>query len=152
LLNDDFRDMLVALFDAGADFLVVGAFAMSAHGYARNTGDLDIWIRREPSNVERVWKALQSFHAPLASLTREDLLTPDIVFQMGVAPIRIDLLTSIDGVEFDSAWESRISLEIEGRRVPVIGIQALIDNKRACGRPKDIADAKKLEGLRRQNP
>jgi hypothetical protein len=150
LLNENFRDMLFALSDADAEFMVIGALAMSAHGFTRNTGDLDIWIRRDSTNAGKVWKALRVFQAPLAEISRDDFNTPDIVYQIGVVPYRIDLLTTIDGVEFDEAWPDRASLDVEGRKIPVIGLQALIDNKRACGRPKDIADVQKLEKIRGQ--
>ena len=104
MLNPDFRDMLSALSAEGAEFLLVGAFAMAVHGYPRATGDMDIWIRPSDENAGRVWRALRQFKAPMRNLSVEDLKSPDTVFQIGVAPRRIDLLTSIDGVEFDDAW------------------------------------------------
>ena len=96
-MNPDFRDMLSALCDEGAEFLLVGAYAMAAHGCPRATGDIDIWIRPSDDNAQRVWRALKRFKAPVRNLTIDDLKTPEIVFQIGVAPRRIDLLTSIDG-------------------------------------------------------
>lgn len=145
MLNPDFRDMLSALLDAGAEFLVVGAYSMAVHGHPRATGDLDLWIRATDSNAERVWRALKQFKAPMRELKIEDLQVPDTVFQIGVAPRRIDLLTSIDGVEFDEAWPRRKMVEIDGLRLAVIGREDLLRNKLASPRPKDKADAAWLE-------
>jgi hypothetical protein len=145
LLNPDFRDMLSALSDAGADFLVVGAYAMAAHGFPRATGDLDLWVRPTRENAQRVWEALAQFGAPKSQLRVEDFCTPEIVYQIGVAPRRIDILTSVSGVDFEVAWLNRLSIELEGLRIPVIGRQELLANKRASGRPKDLADAETLD-------
>lgn len=145
MLNPDYRDMLSALSDEGADFLLVGAFALAAHGLPRATGDIDIWIGRSSMNAERVWRALQQFGAPVYTLTVNDLTMPDVVFQIGVAPRRIDLLTSIDGVEFEDAWQRRLTVGLEGVEIPVIGREDLIRNKRAAGRPKDLLDLELLQ-------
>jgi type IV secretory pathway protease TraF len=145
MLNPDFRDMLAALSAENVEFLVVGAYAVSAHGFPRATGDLDIWIRPQRENAERAWRALKKFKAPMRNLSLEDLITPDIVFQIGVAPRRIDLMTSIDAVEFDEAWAQRKDVDIDGLRVAVLGREHLLRNKKACGRPKDVADAAWLE-------
>jgi hypothetical protein len=145
LLNPDFRDMLSALCEEGAEFLLVGAYALAVHGFPRATGDMDIWIRRSEENAARVWRALQRFGAPLAGLTRDDLKTPDLVFQIGVAPRRIDILTSIDGVEFDEAWSNRDAIVVERLSIAVIGRSHLIRNKKAVGGPQDVADVAWLE-------
>ena len=145
MLNPDFRDMLSALSDEGVEFMLVGAYAMAVHGYPRATGDMDIWIRRSDANAERVWRALKRFKAPMRQLAVDDLKTPDVVFQIGVAPCRIDILTAIDGVEFEDAWPRRKEVEIEGQRFGVIGRDDLVLNKSACGRPKDQADAAWLQ-------
>ena len=137
--------MLSALCDEGAEFLLVGAYAMAAHGCPRATGDMDIWIRPSDENAERVWRALKRFKAPVRNLTVDDLKTPEIVFQIGLAPRRIDLLTSIDGVDFDEAWPRRKMIEVDGQRLAVLGRDDLIRNKKACPRPKDQADALWLE-------
>jgi len=144
-VNRDFIDMLSALSAAGADYVVVGAHALAAHGLPRATGDLDILVRPTPENAERVWQALVTFGAPLHDLTRADLIAPDVVFQIGVVPCRIDILTSVSGVAFDEAWTSRMTVEIEGQEVSVLGRGALLKNKRSAGRPKDLADAAWLE-------
>lgn len=145
MLNPDFRDMLSALYAEDVEFLLVGAYALAAHGYPRATGDMDIWIRCSETNTRRIWQALQRFGAPLTDLTLDDLKTPDTVFQIGVAPRRIDILTSIDGVEFDEAWSQRQLIEVEGHRLAVISRAHLLQNKRASGRPKDLADVAWLE-------
>jgi hypothetical protein len=140
-MNRDFAEMLSALSAEGVEYLVVGAYALAAHGLPRATGDLDIWVRPTTENAERVLRALRSFGAPLLDLTREDLLRTDTVFQIGVVPGRIDLLTGVTGVGFEEAWASRISVIVEGRQVPVIGFEELLRNKEATGRPQDLADA-----------
>ena len=147
-LNPDFFDMIAALQEEDADFLVVGAFAMAAHGVPRATGDLDLWIRARRQNAERVMRALLRFGAPVASakLTAEDLVNPDMVFQMGRPPRRIDVITGIDGVYFDEAWPNRLVLGVEGREVPFLGRGELLRNKQAAGREKDLVDLKALLG------
>ena len=136
--------MLSALSAAGAEFLVVGAHALAAHGVPRATGDLDLWVRASAENAERVWEALEQFGAPLHDLTIEDLARPDVVFQIGVVPQRIDLLTSITGVTFDDAWANRVLVEIGELEVPVLGRSELVRNKRAVGRTRDLADIAEL--------
>ena len=145
MFNHDFKDMLSALSDAGVDFLLVGAYALAAHGHPRATGDLDIWVRADAENAPRVLHSLAVFGAPLDDLTVEDLSKPGIVFQIGVEPSRIDILTSISGVDFLKAWRNRVPIEVDGVFFNVIGREDLIVNKRASGRPKDIADAETLE-------
>ena len=145
MLNPDYRDMLSALSAECAEYLIVGAYALAAHGHPRATGDLDIWVRPTLENARRVWRALVAFGAPLRDLTEEDLCAPGTAFQIGVAPCRIDLLTSIDGVTFEDAWASRKEIEVEGVRLSVIGRDEFIRNKRATGRPQDLADVARLE-------
>jgi hypothetical protein len=139
-MNRDFDEMLAALSAAGVEFLVVGAYAMAAHGLPRATGDIDIWVRPQQENAGRVMSALRTFGAPLFGLTIEDLLRVDTVFQIGVAPNRIDILTGITGVLFEEAWLNRLTVRIDDQLVPVIGRAELIRNKAATGRPKDQAD------------
>ena len=144
-MNRDFAEMLAALSEAGADFMVIGAHAVAVYARPRATGDLDIWIRPTPENAARVWNALLAFAAPLDALTPNDLSAADVVFQIGVAPNRIDILTTIGGVEFEAAWPRRLTVELWGLRVPVIGKIDLIESKRATGRPRDLADVDELE-------
>jgi hypothetical protein len=137
--------MLCALSDEGAEYLIVGAFAMATYGLPRSTDDIDIWVRRSNDNALRVWRALVRFRALVSQLSIADFQTPDLVYQIGVAPRRIDILTSIGGIEFEDAWKDRRTIELDGRIVPVIGRTALIRNKKATGRPKDLADVAWLE-------
>ncbi|MEW6266913.1 MAG: hypothetical protein AB1641_27880 [Thermodesulfobacteriota bacterium] len=145
MLNPDFHDMLSALCEENVEFLIVGAYALAAHGLPRATGDLDIWIRRSPENTARVWRALTRFGAPLFDLNRNDLETADLIFQVGIAPCRIDLLTSIDGVDFEEAWPGRKRVNIEGLDLAILGYAELIKNKKASSRPQDLADLAWLE-------
>jgi hypothetical protein len=143
-MNQDFVEMLSALSEAGADFLLIGAHALAAHGRPRATGDLDIWVRPTLENASRVWAALLRYGAPLHEISLVDLRTPGVVFQIGIVPSRIDLLTSISGVEFDDAWNNRITISVSGVSIPTIGREDLIRNKLAAGRPRDLADAAEL--------
>lgn len=140
--------MLNELVRADARFLVVGAHALAAYGVPRATIDLDIWIGRDETNATRVYDALAAFGAPLKDLrvTRYDFMRPDVVAQFGLPPLRIDILTSVSGVEFETAWGQRIHGEIEGVRVPIIDCESFIANKRASGRTKDLADLELLGG------
>jgi hypothetical protein len=143
-MNRDFRDLLRALCDAEARFLVVGAYAVSYHAEPRATGDLDIWVEATPDNAARVHAALRAFGAPLAELSEQDLVSPDLVFQIGVPPRRIDIMSGITGVTFADAWDGRVEASYSGVRFPLIGRDALLKNKRALGRPKDILDVEML--------
>jgi len=137
--------MLSALSAAGADFLVVGAHALAAHGFPRATGDLDIWVRPTKENASRVWQAIEQYGAPRRHLNPDDFCSPDTVVQIGLAPNRIDILTSINGVGFDDAWQKRKQTAVDDTTFFVIGRDDLLTNKRATGRPKDLADAAWLE-------
>ena len=143
-MNRDFVEMLSALSAAGARFLIVGAHALAAHGVPRATGDLDIWIQATPENAVRVFQALRDFGAALLDLSIEDLSTPDTVFQIGRPPSRIDILSSISGIDFDAAWVRRIEVTIGDLHVGVIGRADFIANKRATGRSKDLLDIELL--------
>ena len=149
-LPDDFRDLLVYLADAGADFIVVGGHAVARHGHVRATKDIDVLVRPDGDNATRVMQALASFGAPLRALGVEvaDLSRPGQVVQLGVPPLRIDVITSISGLTFDEAVVDPDTLDVDGRSVRVIGLDALLRNKRASGRPQDLADVDALERLR----
>lgn len=148
-LNPDFRDALVAFNTSGADYLIVGAFAMAAHGLPRATGDIDFWTRPTPENARRVWGALADFGMPMETCSVDDLLRSDMVVQFGQPPGRIDVMTSVSGVSFDEAWAARVRLVLDGVEVWVLSRDHLIANKRASGRPKDVVDAATLEGRAR---
>lgn len=144
-MNQDFVEMLSALVEAQAEFLVVGAHALAAHGVPRATGDLDIWVRNSDENADHVLRALENFGAPLHDLKREDLARPGTVFQIGVPPSRIDILTSISGVGFDEAWPNRVTIDVGKLAIPVLGRREFVVNKRAVGRPRDLSDLELLE-------
>ena len=145
MLNEDYKEMLQLLLDNKVKFLVVGAYAMGAYGYPRATGDFDIWIETSCENAKRVYNCLAQFGAPLAEITEETFCQEDVVFQIGVAPRRIDIITKIDGVEFDKAYVEREEIEIEGISIPFISKENLIKNKLSTGRDKDKLDAKYLQ-------
>jgi hypothetical protein len=149
-LNDDFRDMLDSLNGASVEYLIVGAYAMAAHGVPRATGDIDILVRPTPENARRVIAALRSFGAPLAQhhVSERDFEVEGAVYQLGLPPRRIDLLTSISGVSFADAWTTRVPATVDGRELAVLGRDTLIANKRATGRPKDLLDVQLLEQQR----
>ena len=146
-MNEDFRDILGELLTARARFLVVGAHAVAVHGVPRATGDLDIWVDPVRDNVPRVWSALIRFGAPVEALgvTTRDLAEPGMIIQLGLPPRRIDIMTSVTGLAFETAWTTRITHLVNDLEVPFIGRASLLENKRATGRPKDFADIDALE-------
>ena len=141
MMNPDFRDILSAFSDERVEFMVVGAYAMAFYGLPRATGDIDLWVNTTKENSVRVLKALASFGAPVSELSTGDLQRPGVVFQFGVEPRRIDILTSIDGVAFEDAKSAVMHLSSEGLLIPVIGKDDLLRNKQASGRPQDLVDA-----------
>jgi hypothetical protein len=146
-VTDDWFELLVALRDAGVRFLIIGAHALAVHGVPRGTQDLDVWIDTSSENVDRAWLALAAFGAPLESLaiTRDDLTRAGTVVQIGLPPNRVDVLTSITGVDdFEWAWEHRVYHVVRGIELPFLGRAALVQNKRASGRRKDLADIEAL--------
>ena len=152
MLNEDYRDMLQALVDEKVRFLLVGAYALAAHGYPRATMDIDIWVMPSPENADAVLRALRRFGAPLQDLTRTHLEKEGTVFQIGVAPRRIDIITAASGIRFEEAYSHAIAVGIEGITVRIPSVADLIRNKRASGRTKDLADAEALEELDRSEP
>jgi hypothetical protein len=147
-VDDDFRDALAELVKSGARFLVVGAHALGVHGVPRSTVDLDVWIDGTPENARRVWQAFASFGVPLRTLgiTEADFTDPNSIVQFGLPPHRIDVMTTISGVSFSEAWERRVESAPAGFRIPFIGREDFIRNKRASGRHKDLGDIEALEG------
>jgi hypothetical protein len=144
-VNQDFVDLLRAFADHEVEALVVGAHALAAHGHIRATKDLDVWIRPSPENAGRAYAALATFGAPLTDLREADLATPGVVFQIGVEPLRIDILTQVDGLDFDEAWADKIAVHVGGVATFVLSRANLIKNKRASGRLQDLADIERLE-------
>ena len=147
MLNKDYKEMLQYLTDEKVKFLLVGAYALAAHGYPRATMDIDIWVMPSPENAQAVIHALRRFGTPLHGLTIEDLLKDDTIFQIGVAPRRIDIMTGASGLQFEEALLHSVEIEIEGIKIHIPSLEDLIRNKRASGRTKDLADAEALESL-----
>ena len=145
MLNSDYKDMLQALLDHGVKFLLVGAYAMGVHGYPRATGDIDIWVEPSSENSTRVYRSMAAFGAPLHEIDEATFATPGVVFQIGIAPRRIDIITAISGVGFDDAYQQRQIIEMEDLSIPILSLGDLIKNKRATGRDKDRLDADRLE-------
>lgn len=143
-MNPDFVDLLRAFADADVKFLIVGAYALAHHGHPRATGDLDVWVDATAENAPRIMRALAAFGAPLADVTEQDFARPGVVFQIGVPPGRIDVLTDLTGVGFAEAWAGRESGRFGDLTVDYLGRAAFVRNKRATGRAKDLGD---IEGL-----
>jgi predicted nucleotidyltransferase len=141
-LPTDFADLVVALADERADFVVVGGYAVAFHGHPRATKDIDILVRPTPQNAERVYAALAAFGAPLEAfdVSADDFADYQGVLQLGVPPYRIDIINRATGITFDEAVADAECVEIDGRQVPFIGLRALLKNKRATARPQDLAD------------
>jgi hypothetical protein len=147
-LNPDFLDLLRSLLAADVRFMVVGAYAVGVHGRPRATKHLDVWVEASADNAPKVIAALVAFGAPLMGLTAVDLESPGVGLQIGREPLRVDVLTRISGPTFAEAWPTRIEAQFaEDVRCPVIGLESLLANKRAAGRPQDLADVAALEKL-----
>ena len=148
-VNSDFRDLLLELNEAEAQYMVIGGYAVGFYAEPRFTKDLDIWFSADADNPERVHAALGRFGAPLSDLTVDDLATDGLVFQLGVPPNRIDVMNQISGgIDFQTAWLDRIVADFGGVSVNLIGIDALILNKKAAARPQDLRDVRTLERVR----
>src|SRR5512138_3301508 len=145
-MNQDFLDLLRAFIDVEVRFLIVGAYALGVHGRPRATGDLDVWVDPTPENAARIMDALEAFGAPLQEVAAADFSRPGVVFQMGLPPLRIDVLTELSGLTFAEAWSDRLSAAFGPLTVDVIGRDAFIKNKRATGRARDLADIEALGG------
>ena len=144
-MNQDFRDLLAEFNAYRVEYIIVGAHALAAHGRVRATKDLDVWIRPSPDNAQRAMVALTAFGAPLHELSESDLAAPGTIFQIGVAPIRIDVITSIDGVDFATAWSARLTVPFADQVVNVLSRDDLIRNKKTAAREQDLIDVKWLE-------
>lgn len=146
-LQKDLREFVELLNFHRVDYMLVGGYALAAHGLPRNTGDVDFWVRIAPDNAAKLTQALEDFGFGSLGITREDFMEAGIIIQLGRPPNRIDLLTAIDGVNFDAAWEDRIEVSFDGVPILVISRETLIMNKRAAARPQDLADVARLEGI-----
>jgi hypothetical protein len=144
-MNQDFVDLLQAFVAHDVRFLIVGAYALAIHGRPRATGDLDVWIDATPENAGRVMHALAAFGAPLSEISEADLSRPGVVFQLGVVPARIDIVTELTGLSFEEAWPGRVRHPFGPLPVDFIGRDSFIRNKRATGRAKDLGDIEGME-------
>jgi hypothetical protein len=146
-LLEDTRDLLIAFDEAEVEYVVVGAHALAAHGIPRATVDFDVLVRPSERNALRVIRALVAFGAPISAhaVSAQDFVVPGTIYQLGLPPRRIDVLTQISGVDFDEAWGSRMLIDVDGLTIPVLGRDVLIKNKIASGRAKDLLDVKALE-------
>ena len=145
MLNEDYKEMLENLLNEGVAFILVGAYALAAHGFPRATGDMDIWVKPDEENSQKTYRALAKFGAPVNEISEDEFSQPGLIFQIGVVPRRIDIITKISGVEFDEADADKIVVNLEELKIPVLSIDLLIRNKLATGREKDLLDAKLLK-------
>jgi len=146
-VNPDFKELLLAFNAHNVEYLIVGAHALAAHGHVRATKDLDLWVRPETCNAQNVLQALSEFDAPLSDLSVDDLSRKDTIFQIGLPPLRIDIITNIDGVEFSEAWPDRLETLFGGVPAFVLSRHHLITNKKAAARLQDLADVQQLEAI-----
>jgi predicted nucleotidyltransferase len=145
VLNQDFKEFIQSLNDNQVRYLIIGGYAVAFHGYPRYTKDLDVWIEMVPENAARVVKALEQFGFASLGLQETDFLIPDQIIQLGYPPNRIDMLSTLEGVDFESCYESRIRVTIDGVPVSFIDLDHLKKNKKATGRTQDLADLEHLE-------
>lgn len=144
-LNPDFKEFLTLLLDENVEFVLIGGYAVAYHGYPRFTGDMDILLSRSTENATKVLKVLGRFGFGSLQITNSDLETEGNVIQLGFPPVRIDLITSIDGVENSELFHGRIEGDFYGLKVPIIAKEHLIRNKRATGRVQDLLDLENLD-------
>jgi hypothetical protein len=143
-LDKDFSEFVALFIDHDVQFLIVGGYALAAHGLPRATGDLDAWVRVSEANSVKIFAALREFGFGDVGVSASDFDHEDSVVQLGFPPYRIDILTSVDGIDFDGAWDRRMLVEVNNLSVPFISRDDLIANKKAAGRPQDIADVQRL--------
>lgn len=145
MFSQDFREFVKLLIKNKVEYLIVGGYAVSIHGYPRYTGDLDIWLNPTPENAEKILLSVNEFGFSSFRLTKEDFTKPGNVIQLGYPPLRIDLLTEIDGVKFDECYLNRKEVLIDGLMVNFIGYNDLLKNKKESGRARDIDDIENLK-------
>ena len=145
MLNQDFKEFIQSLNDNGVRYLVVEGYAVALHGYPRYTKDMDVWVEMTSENAFKVVKALDQFGFGSLDLKESDFVIPDQIIQLGYPPRRIDILTTLPGVEFSECYPSRTTVDIEGVSVNFIDHENLRKNKKATGRHQDLADLENLE-------
>jgi hypothetical protein len=146
-LNRDFSEFIASCAAHDVRFMIVGGYAVAAHGHPRFTKDLDVWVWVDPQNANRIVAALEDFGFGSLGLTPADFLEDDMVVQLGYPPQRIDIITQVDGVDFSPCWDRHVEIEIGGQRIPFISADDLLANKRAFGRPQGFADVAAIEDL-----
>ena len=145
MFNPDFREFITLLNKNEAKYMIVGGYAVGIHGHPRYTGDLDIWLLPSQENARKIVKVIEAFGFGSLGISKKDLSTEGLVIQLGYPPLRIDLLTSIDGVNFEECYPNRITTEIEGLPINFISYDDLIKNKKASGRHQDLGDIENLQ-------
>ena len=143
-LHQDFREFIELLNENEVEYLIVGAFAMAFHGYPRYTGDIDFWVNNSEQNAAKVFKVIKAFGFPVDKLSEKDFTSTDIIFQMGFPPVRIDVITSVEALDFKNSFPKRMEKIIDCLKVNYISKQDLMKNKKAVGRKKDLADYETL--------
>ena len=145
IINKDFKEFLELLNKNQVKYLIVGGYAAAFHGHPRYTKDIDIWILMEKSNAENILKTLAEFGFPDLGITEGDLVSPEVVIQLGYAPNRIDLITEVSGLTFNDCYEKRVIVDVEGVKINFIDLESLKKNKKSSGRHQDLADLESLE-------
>ena len=143
-LDKDFNEFVELFIAHDVRFLIIGGYALAAHGFPRYTGDLDAWVWATEENAHRILRALEAFGFGGVGVTIADFTSEDSVVQLGFPPYRIDILTKADGLDFESAWSRRVTISVNGAEVPFISREDFIANKTAVGRPQDLVDVEKL--------
>lgn len=145
MFSQDFKEFIELLSKHKAEYLIVGGYAVGVHGHPRYTGDLDVWLNPSPENAELILKCVIEFGFSSYGLSQSDFTKPGNVIQLGYPPLRIDLLTEIDGVTFDECYKNRKEVIIGDLKVNFIGYKDLLKNKKESGRPRDIDDIDNLK-------
>ena len=148
VLHQDFKELLKLLNENNVDYLIVGAFALGFYGSPRSTGDIDVWVRVDEKNAKKLVKTLNDFGFGSLGYKESDFLDSNLIIQLGVPPVRIDIIMSISGVLFDDAYPNKISVEKEGIKINYISKADFIKNKKASGRLKDLADVESLSQIK----
>ena len=143
--NPDFKDLLRALNEENARYLLIGAYAVAFYSEPRYTKDIDFWIASHPTEIDKLWRALEKFGAPLSQISKEDLMDPETVYQIGVEPNRIDLIVQPTTLNFDEAWKRKNTSTYDGELIHIVSLDDLIKLKKAAGRPHDLEDVRRLE-------
>lgn len=144
-IHQDYREFIELLNSNQVEYLIVGAFALAFHGHPRYTGDIDFWVRNDISNAQKIIKSISEFGFTVDQLDEKDFTSDDLIFQMGYPPVRIDIITSVEVLEFDESFKNKIIKKIGGLTINFINLEDFKKNKRAVGRTKDLADLESLK-------